>query len=147
MKRMCATPYLRLNTVLSTVPDSILYRCTESSSHAVTSRSSRRWKSKELMALVFSCSSRKKTAIVGAGVQRCVSLITLGGTAANQRTLNTRPMPNDLTMLSCSLMPTMAVRLRPAHSGAADSYPTIILGSTRCTPRVGVPVLTAQMYA
>ena len=77
MKRMCATPYLRLNTVLSTVPDSILYRCTESSSHAVTSRSSCRWKSSELMELVFSYSTGRNETAINVLMSAC--LIMHGG--------------------------------------------------------------------
>lgn len=55
VKRMCATPYFLLNRTFWGVPDCMLYVLIESSSPAVTSRSSVRWKSSELMRSAVSC--------------------------------------------------------------------------------------------
>ena len=67
VKRMCATPYFLLNSTLLFCPDWVLYVLMESSSPAVTRRSSTRWKSKELMRSAVSCASGTQFAAHGLG--------------------------------------------------------------------------------
>lgn len=114
VKQMWATPYFLLKRTLLEVPDWVLYVLMESSSPAVTRRSSLLWKSRELMRAALSYKVGTSYNIISRmSIRSNVDLIWTRSrpmveynviTIRHTHTLKTRPTPKNLTTSSLICM-------------------------------------------
>ncbi len=126
VKRIWATPYFLLKRTLLEVPDWVLYVLMESSSPAVTSRSSLLWKSKELMRAALSYRTLETM------ISPCTDVSSFCWCSASRqliavRTLNTRPTPKDLTTSSliCISLHTMLIKYQIVAVHSSDLAPAL----------------------